>query len=211
MRCWAFHFPGRNKEVAQLLVDLGIEKSHSRPYVSNGNPFSQAQFKTVKYHPDTPERFGRRQDARSWAQGLFAWYNHEHHHTSLAVLAPTQVHQSLTQRVLAARKRVLAAAYAKHPERLVRGEPRRMRHQARCGLIRHKHRSARITHYERICISGVDDDLRHADLKPGSLGLFAGSDKRADGGVRYLRGELALRERERPVDHNNLLHWAASL
>lgn len=113
----------RSKEVAQLLVDLGVEKSHSRPYVSNDNPFSEAQFKTVKYHPDTPERFGSLEDARSWARGLFAWYNHEHHHTGLALLTPAQVHQGLTQRVLAARKRVLAAAYAKHPERFVRGEP----------------------------------------------------------------------------------------
>lgn len=113
----------RSKEVAQLLVDLGIEKSHSRPYVSNDNPFSEAQFKTVKYHPDTPERFGSLEDARSWARGPFAWYNHKHHHTSLALLTPAQVHQGLTQRVLVARKRVLAATYAKHPERFVRSEP----------------------------------------------------------------------------------------
>lgn len=113
----------RSKEVAQLLVDLGVEKSHSRPYVSNDNPFSEAAFKTAKYHPSTPERFGSQEDARVWAQGLFAWYNYEHHHTSLALLTPAQVHQGLTSRVLAARKRVLAAAYAKHPERFVRGEP----------------------------------------------------------------------------------------
>ena len=113
----------RSKEVAQLLVDLGVEKSHSRPYVSNDNPFSEAAFKTAKYHPSTPERFGSLEDARSWAQGLFTWYNHAHHHTSLALLTPAQVHQGLTSRVLAARKRVLAAAYAKHPERFVRGEP----------------------------------------------------------------------------------------
>jgi putative transposase len=113
----------RSKEVAQLLVDLGIEKSHSRPYVSNDNPFSEAHFKTVKYHPDTPDRFGSLEDARSWARGLFGWYNHQHHHTGLALLTPAQVHQGLTKRVLAARKRVLAAAYAKHPERFVRGEP----------------------------------------------------------------------------------------
>lgn len=113
----------RSKEVAQLLVDLGVEKSHSRPYVSNDNPFSEAAFKTAKYHPSTPERFSSLEEARSWAKELFAWYNHEHHHTSLALLTPAQVHQGLTARVLAARKRVLAAAYAKHPERFVRGEP----------------------------------------------------------------------------------------
>ncbi|NTU85801.1 MAG: transposase [Chloroflexales bacterium] len=82
-----------------------------------------AAFKTAKYHPSTPERFGSLEDARAWAQRLFTWYNYEHYHTSLALLTPAQVHQGLTSRVLAARKRVLAAAYAKHPERFVRGEP----------------------------------------------------------------------------------------
>jgi putative transposase len=113
----------RSKEVAQLLVDLGVEKSHSRPYVSNDNPFSAAAFKTAKYHPTTPERFSSLEEGRVWARELFAWYNHEHHHSGLALLTPAQVHQGLTARVLAARKRVLAAAYAKHPERFVRGEP----------------------------------------------------------------------------------------
>ena len=113
----------RSKEVAQLLVDLGVEKSHSRPHVSNDNPFSEAQFKTTKYHPSTPERFGSLEDARSWAKELFVWYNHEHHHTSLALLTPAQVHQGLTSRVLTARKRVLATAFAKHPERFMRGAP----------------------------------------------------------------------------------------
>lgn len=113
----------RSKEVAQLLVDLGVEKSHSRPHVSNDNPFSEAQFKTAKYHPSTPERFGSLEDARLWAKELFVWYNHDHHHTSLALLTPAQVHQGLTSRVLTARKRVLAAAFAKHPERFVRGAP----------------------------------------------------------------------------------------
>jgi putative transposase len=113
----------RSKEVAQLLVDLGVEKSHSRPYVSNDNPFSEAAFKTAKYHPSTPERFSSVEEGRAWAKELFGWYNHEHHHVNLALLTPAQVHQGLTARVLAARKRVLAGAYAKHPERFVRGEP----------------------------------------------------------------------------------------
>ena len=113
----------RSKEVAQLLVDLGVEKSHSRPHVSNDNPFSEAQFKTAKYHPSTPERFGSLEDARLWAKQLFVWYNEEHHHTSLALLTPAQVHQGLTSRVLLARRRVLTAAFAKHPERFVRGLP----------------------------------------------------------------------------------------
>lgn len=112
-----------SKDVAAVLVDLGVAKSHSRPHVSNDNPFSEAQFKTVKYHPRTPDRFGSIADARAWAQPLFAWYNHDHHHTGLALLTPAQVHHRRTGRVLAARQTVLAAAYAAHPERFVRGMP----------------------------------------------------------------------------------------
>lgn len=113
----------RSQEVAQLLVDLGVEQSHSRPYVSNDTPFSEAAFKTATVNPSTPERFSSQEEARMWAQELVGWYNDEHHHVTLALLTPAQVHQGLTARVLAARKRVLAAAYAKHPERFVRGEP----------------------------------------------------------------------------------------
>jgi len=112
-----------SKDVAAVLVDLGVAKSHSRPHVSNDNPFSEAQFKTVKYHPTTPDRFGCIEDARAWAQPLFAWYNHAHHHTGLALLTPAQVHHGRTGRVLAARRTELAAAYAAHPERFVRGMP----------------------------------------------------------------------------------------
>jgi putative transposase len=112
-----------SKDVAALLSDLGVAKSHSRPHVSNDNPFSEAQFKTVKYHPSTPDRFGCLEDARTWAQPLFRWYNHDHHHTGLALLTPAQVHHGRTGRVLAARRTVLALAHAAHPERFVRGEP----------------------------------------------------------------------------------------
>ncbi len=77
-----------SKDVAALLVDLGVAKSHSRPHMSNDNPFSEAQFKTVKYHPSTPDRFGCIADARAWAQPLVAWYNYAHHHTGLALLTP---------------------------------------------------------------------------------------------------------------------------
>lgn len=110
-------------DVACLLADLGIAKSHSRPHVSNDNPFSEAQFKTAKYHLRTPDRFGSLEDARAWAQALVGWYNSAHHHTSLALLTPAQVHHGRTERVLAARRSVLAAAYGAHPERFVRGVP----------------------------------------------------------------------------------------
>jgi putative transposase len=112
-----------SKDVAALLSDLGVAKSHSWPHVSNDNPFSEAQCKTVTYHPSTPDRCGCLEDARAWAHPLFGWDNYDHHHTGLAVLTPAQVHHGRTGRVLAARRTVLALAYAAHPERFVRGAP----------------------------------------------------------------------------------------
>jgi putative transposase len=113
-----------SKCVAHLLADLGVTKTHSRPQVSNDNPFSEAQFKTVKYHPTTPERFGRVADARVWARELLQWYTHAHHHTGLALLTPATVHHGQAPTVLAARQEVLRAAYQAHPARFVRGVPR---------------------------------------------------------------------------------------
>ena len=113
-----------SKTVAQLLADLGVTKTHSRPYVSNDNPYSESQFKTMKYRPGFPERFGSIQDARAWARPFFHWYNHEHHHSGLALLTPVTVHYDCAQAVLKQRQKVLQAAYAAHPERFVRGEPK---------------------------------------------------------------------------------------
>jgi len=113
-----------SKTVAQLLADLGVTKTHSRPYVSNDNPYSESQFKTMKYRPGFPERFGSIQDARAWACPFFHWYNHEHHHSGLALLTPVTVHYDRAQAVLEQRQKVLQAAYAAHPERFVRGEPK---------------------------------------------------------------------------------------
>ena len=113
-----------SKCVAHLLADLGVTKTHNRPQVSNDNPFSEAQFKTVKYHPMTPDRFGSVADARAWARTLFAWYNDDHHHTGIGLLTPATVHHGRAPEVLAARQAVLRAAYTMRPERFVRGEPR---------------------------------------------------------------------------------------
>jgi putative transposase len=112
-----------SKTVAQLLVDLGVEQSHSRPHVSNDNPYSEAQFKTMKYRPDYPDRFGSIEDARAWARRFFTWYNEEHHHTGLALMPPSVVHYGQGESVRAARGVVLSQAYAEHPERFVRGVP----------------------------------------------------------------------------------------
>jgi putative transposase len=113
-----------SKPVALLLSDLGVTKTHSRPYVSNDNPFSEAQFKTMKYRPDFPERFGSIQDSRGFGHVFFPWYNTEHRHTGLGLLTPHEVHYGLAEKRVEARSRVLAAAFAAHPERFVAGLPR---------------------------------------------------------------------------------------
>lgn len=112
-----------SKPVALLMADLGVTKTHSRPHVSNDNPYSEAQFKTLKYRPDYPDRFGCQLDARRWAQEFFRWYNYDHHHSALGLLTPADVHFGRAQAVLAQRQQVLAAAYQKNPERFVKGQP----------------------------------------------------------------------------------------
>jgi putative transposase len=112
-----------SKPVAFLLADLGVTKTHSRPYVSNDNPFSEAQFKTLKYRPDFPDRFGCLEDARAFHTDFVAWYNTEHHHSGLALLTPHDVHHGLANARLDARALVLATAYGEHPERFLRGLP----------------------------------------------------------------------------------------
>lgn len=110
-----------SKPVALLMADLGVTKTHSRPHVSNDNPFSESQFRTLKYRPDYPERFGCQQDARTWAIEFFRWYNHEHHHSALGLLTPADVHFGRAQSILDQRQQVLHAAYLKNPERFVKG------------------------------------------------------------------------------------------
>jgi len=113
----------KSKVVALLLSDLGVTKSHSRPHVSNDNPFSESQFKTMKYRPEFPDRFGSIEDARAFCQTFFAWYNTEHRHSGIAMLTPEDVHLGRAAGKLAARADVLEQAYAAHPERFVRGVP----------------------------------------------------------------------------------------
>ena len=116
--------PMRSKPVALLLADLGVTKTHSRPHVSNDNPFSEAQFRTLKYCPQFPERFGSIEDGRAFGRSFFRWYNHEHHHSGLGFLEPAVVHFGRAAAVRAHREVVLAAAYVAHPERFVNGPPR---------------------------------------------------------------------------------------
>lgn len=112
-----------SKPVAFLLADLGITKSHSRPYVSNDNPYSESQFKTLKYRPGFPDRFLGSEEARRFCQAFFQWYNQEHRHAGIGLLTPETVHYGREAAVHAARQQTLAVAYAAHPERFVRQPP----------------------------------------------------------------------------------------
>lgn len=115
--------PMRSKPVAFLLADLGVTKTHSRPYTSTDNPYSEAHFKTLKYRPEFPERFGSIEQAREFCRGFFHWYNHQHRHSGIALMTPAAVHYEQAPELHAARSRVLETAFAARPERFVRGIP----------------------------------------------------------------------------------------
>jgi putative transposase len=107
----------KSKGVAHLLVDLGVTKTHSRPHVSNDNPYSEAQFKTLKYCPQFPSRFGSIEDARVFCQDFFGYYNKEHHHSGIGLVTPEQLHYGLAQDVYDQRCIILKNAFEKNPER----------------------------------------------------------------------------------------------
>jgi putative transposase len=113
-----------SKPVAFLLAGLGVTKTHSRPHVSNDNPYSESQFKTMKYRPEFPERFGCYQDAHRFCAEFFPWYNHEHHHSGLGYLTPYEVHWGLAQKRRDQRAEVLKEAFERNPQRFVRGLPK---------------------------------------------------------------------------------------
>lgn len=113
----------RAKNVALLLADLGVTQSHSRPHTPNDNPYSEAQFKTMKYRPDFPDQFGSLADARAWVRPFFHWYNHIHRHSALGLLAPATVHLGQAQAVQQQRQLILEQAFSNHPERFVKGTP----------------------------------------------------------------------------------------
>jgi putative transposase len=115
--------PMTAKPVAFLLADLGVTRSHSRPHCSNDNPFSESQFRIMKYRPQFPERFGSYQDAHAFCGRFFGWYNDEHRHSGIGFHTPADVHYGRDGLVRAQRAEVLSAAYAEHPERFVRKPP----------------------------------------------------------------------------------------
>jgi putative transposase len=116
--------PMKSHGVARLLGALGITKTHSRPHVSNDNPYSEAQFKTLKYDPEFPDRFGSFEDALGFCHRFFGYYNHEHRHSGIGLMTPYAVHYGLASQITAARQATLLAAAARHPERFVRQPPR---------------------------------------------------------------------------------------
>jgi len=113
----------RSRTLADLLGELGVERSFSRPHVSNDNPYSESQFKTLKYHPSYPERFGSIEDVGSHMRAFFKWYNTEHRHSGIAMMTPEVVHTGRSEQVWNSRKKTLQRAYQKHPERFVKGNP----------------------------------------------------------------------------------------
>jgi putative transposase len=115
--------PMKAKATAQMLADLGVTKSHSRPHVSNDNPFSESHFKTLKYQPQFPKRFGAIEDAKAFCRDFFAWYNQEHHHAGIGLMTPDQVHYGQADIIHAARQHVLDIAFRKNPERFVKKPP----------------------------------------------------------------------------------------
>lgn len=111
------------KATALMLADLGVTKSHSRPYTSNDNPFSESHFRTLKYQPQFPKRFGCIQDAKTFCRRFFDWYNQEHHHLGIGLMTPNQVHYGQTDAVYTARQQTLDQAYKLTPERFVNRAP----------------------------------------------------------------------------------------
>lgn len=113
----------RSKTVALLLTDLGITKTHTRPYTASDNPYSEAHFKTLKYRPEFPGRFDTIEDARLFCQGFFSWYNHGHRHSGIGYMTPETVHYGRAQAVSESRQFTLLDAFAAHPARFVRKVP----------------------------------------------------------------------------------------
>ena len=115
--------PMKARATALLLADLGVTRSHNRPHTSNDNPFSEAQFKTLKYQPEFPQRFGCIEDARGFCRRFFDWYNGDHHHAGIGLMTPDQVHYGQADAVHAARQQTLDQAFRTNPERFVNKPP----------------------------------------------------------------------------------------
>ncbi len=114
----------RSRTVAQLMADLGVTRSHSRPHVCDDNPYSESQFKTLKYHPSFPGQFGSLEDARLFLRHFLDWYNNEHRHSGVAMMTPKDVHIGKADEIIRKRQETMNRAYSLHPERFVKGYPK---------------------------------------------------------------------------------------
>lgn len=158
----------KSKSVAFLLADLGITKSHSRPHVSDDNPYSESNFKTLKYRPGFPDRFGSIHDARAFCQEFFHWYNGEHRHSGIGLMTPETVHFGKAELVTSQRRIVLASAFDANPERFVRGMPQPPRMPEAAWINKPKAGSE-----EGVLIQNI--------LIPGVVGCSSGGDRRSWG------------------------------
>jgi putative transposase len=160
----------RSKTVAQLLIDLGVAKSHSRPYTPTDNAYSEAQFKTLKYRPDYPGRFAGMAAARHWVRAFLGWYNQEHRHTSLGLLTPATVHHGGAESVREKRQGVLDAAYTAHPERFVAGKPTPPEMPKEVWINQPATDKDQVTHSRGSDVghTGRDTDVRPTDPMPSS-------------------------------------------
>ena len=159
----------KSKPVALLLSDLGITKTHSRPHVSDDNPYSESQFKTLKYRPGFPERFGSLQDSRSFCREFFPWYNAEHRHAGIGLLTPAMVHYGKAPAVIARRRSVLASAFGTHPERFVRGLPMPPRLPEAAWINKPKLESNEPMHSERTPDPGIVGDALEGDRRSWAI------------------------------------------
>ena len=168
------------KPVALLLSDLGLTKSHSRPHVSNDNPFSESQFKTLKYCPGFPDRFGSIEDARNFCRDFFPWYNYEHRHGGIGLMTPATVHHGQVAIVEQARKGALGAAFKTHPERFVRGMPQPPVVPEAAWINKPK-------------VGSKEDVLTENILIPGVVGYGSGADRQSwailDGDISIQAGQ----------------------
>lgn len=149
-----------SKAVALLLSDLGVTKSLNRPYVSNDNPFSESQFKTLKYQPEFPERFGCLEDARNFCTDFFEWYNNHHFHTGLALMPPGKVHYGLAEACNEQRTAVLKQAFAKTPERFINGEPKGLKLPDEAWINKPKTEEERSSIVATTCNGAIIGDVR---------------------------------------------------
>jgi putative transposase len=162
----------KSKTLAQLLADLSVTKTHSRPYVSDDNPFSESQFKTMKYRPEFPHRFGSQEHARSFCRSYFAWYNTQHHHSGLGFLTPAQVHHGLADGALAHRQSVLELAYMAHPERFPNGPPRVVKPAREVWINPPQQEGSHCDHERPASTSVVTKTITRAHLEPLTKVVF---------------------------------------